>query len=479
MSKPKQQESTASQLAPHNVEAEEAVIGSILISPESIDVVMQFLDPTDFFIVRHQWIYEAMLRIKKRKDPLDYLTTVNELAAHEKLEEVGGAGYILSLSNKTPSALNVAGYANIVERTATRRRMIAAAEKIARAAHSESTEIEAVIAASEQALTEATIKRGTPELLMMQDVQKLQVEAQIERQVRAAKGEFPNLPTGWADLDQATDKLITLGRNVGIVGETRHGKSTIAMLIALSIAKADTWVLYCTIEMSPRFLYERMIAAEGEIPSSHIRNNALTTDQLQHLYATSEGLKKLPVAMVGKKVSIKDVYHYTRLMEKKFKKPGVVVIDTVNKMQGVSRDSQGRYEGLTNISEQLDALKLEGHLVLGLYQHLMRTDSRKAADLRPSLTSIKESRGVAQDLDIALGLFNADLYRHKFGASFKDRVCPPKHVMLEVLKLRDGNPAAAPVLLHWRGGIHKAQAKLSEIEIKKLYDQLEEDNSPI
>ena len=124
-------------LAPHSVEAEEAVLGSILINPDALLEVLPFLSPVDFFIVRNGWVYEAIVTLHDRRDPLDYLTVTNELELSGRLTEVGGAAYILSLVNKTPSSLNVEGYGRIVERMSLRRRLLDAAGEVARAAHSE------------------------------------------------------------------------------------------------------------------------------------------------------------------------------------------------------------------------------------------------------------------------------------------------------------------------------------------------------
>src|SRR5512138_868044 len=106
------------QLAPHSIEAEEAVLGSILLNPEAFFEVLPFLKAEDYFLVRHGWIWDAMVSLHERRDPIDHLTLISELEQTGRLSEIGGAAYVISLINKTPSALNVEGYGRIVERMA-------------------------------------------------------------------------------------------------------------------------------------------------------------------------------------------------------------------------------------------------------------------------------------------------------------------------------------------------------------------------
>src|SRR5687768_6161490 len=204
------------QLAPHSVEAEEAVLGSILISAEALFEVLAFLKPEDFFIVRHAWIFEGMLSLHERRDPIDYLTVVNELEQMGRLPEIGGAAYILSLINKTPSTLNVEGYGRIVERMALRRRLIDAASQIARVAHSDETDIDTVIGKAEQAIFAVTERRLTRDLLPIKDAVSDYFD-HVSFMSRHQE-EVLGVPTGFVDLDrmlgglQRSDLLIVAAR---------------------------------------------------------------------------------------------------------------------------------------------------------------------------------------------------------------------------------------------------------------------------
>lgn len=204
------------QLAPHSIEAEEAVLGSILISAEALFEVLAFLKAEDFFIVRHAWIYEGIMSLHDRRDPIDYLTVVNELEQMGRLPEIGGAAYILSLINKTPSALNIEGYGRIVERMALRRRLIDAAGQIARVAHSDETDIDAVIGKAEQAIFAVTERRLTRDLMPIKDAVSDYFD-HVSFMSRHQE-EVLGVPTGFVDLDrmlgglQRSDLLIVAAR---------------------------------------------------------------------------------------------------------------------------------------------------------------------------------------------------------------------------------------------------------------------------
>jgi replicative DNA helicase len=135
---------------PANIEAERAVLGSLLIDQDAIIKVASFLRPQDFFRERHAWLYDAMLSLNERHEPLDYVTLVDELERREQLDDVGGPAYITDLVNSTPSAMSVDHYASIVERTAVLRRLISAASKIAELAYDERQDVATVVDRAEQ-----------------------------------------------------------------------------------------------------------------------------------------------------------------------------------------------------------------------------------------------------------------------------------------------------------------------------------------
>lgn len=155
---------------PNNIEAEEAVLGALLIDPEAIYRVLPFLQADDFYLQKHRWIYEAMIRVHERRDPIDFLTLTTELAQQNRLDAVGGDSYISQMINAVPSAVSVESYGRLVEQTAVRRRLLDAASEIARYAYDEATPVDQVVDRSEKALFGVSQKRSTRDLQPIHEI---------------------------------------------------------------------------------------------------------------------------------------------------------------------------------------------------------------------------------------------------------------------------------------------------------------------
>ena len=190
---------------PHSAEAEEAVLGSLMIDPEAVLRVAGFLKPEHFYVVKHQWVYECMVNVNERREPIDLLTIASELNIIGKLDEVGGESYIAQLTNTVPTALNVEAYARTVEALATRRKMITAAGDIARIAYDQTLPIDQVIEKSEATVFGVTEGRGEGHMVPI----KKAVSDFFERMeyLNEHKDEPLGIPTGYGDLDKVTGGL--------------------------------------------------------------------------------------------------------------------------------------------------------------------------------------------------------------------------------------------------------------------------------
>ena len=187
-------------LPPHSIEAEEAVLGSLLIDPDAIYEVANFLKAEAFYRVQNKWIFESILRLYERREPVDLLTLTEELRRQEKLNDVGGEAYVIDLINAVPTSFNVVSYGRVVEATALRRKMITAASTIANLAFDEAEDINIVIDRAEQALFSISEERTTRDLMPIRDISQSYLE-HIEQ--LAARGEdIVGVPTGFNDLDR-------------------------------------------------------------------------------------------------------------------------------------------------------------------------------------------------------------------------------------------------------------------------------------
>jgi replicative DNA helicase len=392
------------QLAPHSVEAEEAVLGSILINPDTLFEVMSFLQAEDFFIVRHAWIWEAMRNLHERRDPIDYLTVVSELEQMGRLAEVGGAAYILSLINKTPAALNVEGYGRIVERMALRRRLIDAAGQIARVAHSEESDIDEVVSRAEQAIFEVTERRLTRELVPVKDA----VSDYFDHVSFLARhqDEVMGVPTGFIDLDRMLGGL-QKSDLVIIAARPGMGKSSMLSSIILNAARQHQRVALFSLEMSNEQLVQRFVSAETNIPSHKLREGRLDEKDWAQFVAATQRVGNLLIHLDDTPaLSTHELRTKARRLHLEYGL-NLIMVDYLQLMTTPYR-SENRVQEISFISRSLKQLARELNVPVVAASQLSRAVEQRT-DKRPMLSDLRESGSIEQDSDVVVFIYR-DVY---------------------------------------------------------------------
>src|SRR3972149_978759 len=250
-------------VVPHNREAEEAVIGAVLINPEAYYDVAQFLKQEDFYIHRHGWIWDAFTRLHERRVPIDFLTVSSELDQIGQLAEIGGPAYLTALINNVPTSLHAEAYGRLVEQTAIRRKMLEAANQIAKLAYQEESGIEAVMDEAEKAGFGVSERRLTRDLQSIQQVLSDYYD-RIDQLSQRGEDTF-GVPSGFIDLDrllggmQPSDFLI-------IAGRPGSGKTAFMLSAAKNAAQTHKkHVALFSLEMANEQLVQRLIAQETGI----------------------------------------------------------------------------------------------------------------------------------------------------------------------------------------------------------------------
>ena len=203
-------------MVPSNIEAEQAVLGALLIDPDAIVKVVPILHVEDFYLEKHAWIFEAIFALHERREPIDFLTVVAELERRSRINDVGGAAYITALINAVPTAIHIEHYARLVERLSTQRRLISAAGNIAEIAYASTEEIDAMIDHAEETIFSVAQRRMSRDLISM----RIAVDQFMDNldYVQRHQGELLGVPTGFIDLDkllggfQPSDLIIVAGR---------------------------------------------------------------------------------------------------------------------------------------------------------------------------------------------------------------------------------------------------------------------------
>jgi replicative DNA helicase len=396
----------APQVVPHSQEAEEAVIGAVMINPEAYYDVAQFLQANDFYIHRHQWIWEAFTRLHERRIPIDLLTVSEELEQMDQLAEVGGPAYLTALINAVPTSLHAEAYGRRVEETAIRRRMLTAANDIAKLAYQESATVDAVMDEAEKAIFGVSERRMTRDLQSIQQV----LSDYYDRidQLANRDEETLGVPTGFIDLDrllgglQPSDLLIVAGR-------PGMGKTAFMLSAAKNAAQTHKkHVAIFSLEMANEQLVQRLIAQETGIDSQRLRTGKLQEDEwpvfthaIEVLSDTRIFLDDTP-ALTPLQLRTK-----CRRLHMEFQLD-LIVVDYLQLMSGGIR-TDNRVQEVSHISRNLKILARELNVPVLAAAQLSRAVEQRA-DKEPQLSDLRESGSLEQDADIVMFIHRPEMY---------------------------------------------------------------------
>ena len=399
-------EQPAVPLVPHSREAEEAVIGSILINPEAYYDVAQFLIADDFYIHRHRWIWETFTRLHERRTPIDFLTVSEELDQQGRLAEVGGPAYLSALISNVPTSLHASAYGRIVEETAIRRRMLDAANEIARMAYKEESSIDMVMDTAEKAVFGVSERRMTRDL---QTIQQVLSDYYDRIDQIASRGEDVfGVPTGFIDLDrllmglQPSDLII-------IAGRPGMGKTAFMLSAAKNAAQIHKkHVAVFSLEMSSEQLIQRLIAQETGIDSQRLRTGKLNEDEWPKFTHAVEVLS-------GTRIFLDDTPGLTPLqLRTKCRRLhleyqlDLILVDYLQLMSSGTR-VENRVQEVSYISRNLKIMARELNVPVLAAAQLSRAVEQRA-DKEPQLSDLRESGSLEQDADIVMFIHRPELY---------------------------------------------------------------------
>jgi len=396
----------ADQLQPHNIEAEEAVLGSLLIDPDAIIRISTFLQSPDFFVERHGWVYQAVLDLHENRQPADLVTLSDELERRSQLDEIGGAAYLTSLMNVTPTSIHVEFYARIVERTAVLRRLISAASQIAQLAYQDTDDVEEVVDRAEEIIFGVSEKRVDRDLRPIRNV----LEDYYDRieYLHQHQGEVIGIPTGLADLDKLLGGL-QRSDMVVMAGRPGMGKTSLALSIALQAARRwQKRVAIFSLEMSDEQLVQRLVSAETGIDSQRLRLGNIKADEWSTFYQAIRLLSETSVFLDDTPaISALELRTKARRLHAEHGLD-LLIVDYLQLMRGGTRN-ENRQQEISFISRSIKALARELNIpILALSQLSRQVESRH--DKRPMLSDLRESGSIEQDADVVLFIYRDDVY---------------------------------------------------------------------
>jgi len=393
-------------MAPHSIEAEEAVLGSLLIDPDAILRVASLLKAEDFYREKNGWIYQAILDLHERREPADFVTLCEEMERKGRLEEVGGPAEITRLINAVPTAIHIEFYGRIVERTAIRRRLISAAGQIAALAYEEAEEVDEVVDQAEQILFGVSERRLTRDLVPIDRVIRDYYD-RIEY-LYQHRGELIGVPTGFVDLDrllggmQRSDLLIVAGR-------PGMGKTALLLSMARTAAKKfNQRVALFSLEMAREQVVQRLVSAETGIDSRRLRLGELEEDEWPLFVQATGVLAELPIFIDDTpSISALQLRTKARRLHAEYGLD-LVIVDYLQLMRGDFR-AENRVQEISSISRALKGLARELNVpVLAASQLSRAVESRQ--EKHPILSDLRESGSIEQDADVVMFIYRDELY---------------------------------------------------------------------
>lgn len=395
-------------LPPQHIEAEQAVLGAMLISPDAVSEAIELLMPDDFYRNSHQMIFQAMHELYEQGQPVDVITVTAALQAHEgALDTVGGASYLAQLAASMPTALHVVNYSNIVKEKAVLRRIISTATELANQGYQAEESTTEILAEAERKILSLTQNQRVRDFTHISEV----LENTFERieQLYASEGKLTGVPTGYSELDRMTSGFQRSDLII-VAARPSVGKTAFALNIAQNVAvRAGLPVAIFSLEMSKDQLVQRMLCAEAYIDGHKMRNGTLDDDDWPKLSMGVSALSNSPIYIDDVPgITVPDMRSKLRRLKSEVGL-GFVVIDYLQLIHGRKNSGENRQQEISEISRSLKQLARELEVPVVALAQLSRSVEQRQ-DKRPMLSDIRESGSIEQDADIVAFLYRDDYY---------------------------------------------------------------------
>ncbi len=400
-------------ITPQNIEAEQSLLGALLIDKDSVIRVADIVRTEDFYKESHAVIYEAILDLFGRHEPIDILSLTSKLEEHGKLEMIGGRSYLMTLANSVPTASHVVHYANIVQKKATLRRLLTAAGEITSLGYNEEEDVEVVLDKAEQKLFSVSQKYLKQIFIPIKNI----LTEAFDRidELHREKGKLRGLTTGYHDLDNI---LAGLQKSDLIVLAARPsvGKTSLALDIARNVAtKAKVPVGIFSLEMSKEQLVDRLLCSEAGVDLWKMRTGKLSDrdedDDFPRIGHAMGVLSESPIFIDDSATSnIMEIRTKARRLQIEHGL-GLLIIDYLQLMESRSQKADNRVQEVAEITRSLKGIARELNIpVLALSQLSRAVEARSPAI--PKLADLRESGSIEQDADVVLFIYRKTMDRN-------------------------------------------------------------------
>lgn len=396
-------------IPPHNIEAEQSVLGGILIENAALNKVVEIINPDDFYRDAHRKIFNALVDLSEKDEPADLITTTNQLRKKDQLDAVGGASYLVSLIDSVPTAANIEYYARIVKEKAILRKLIETSTEIITQSYQDRSDVEVFLDEAEKAIFEISERRVKPSFYSIRDIVKdsLDTIAKLYEKKELITG----VPSGFKDLDhktagfQPSDLIIVAGR-------PSMGKTAFCLNVSQYAAiERKIPIAIFSLEMSKEQLVIRMLCSQAQVEGTRLRTGFLSESDWPKLTLAAGTLYEAPI-FIDDTAALSALELRAKARRLKAEQNiGMVLIDYLQLMKGRSR-IENRQQEISEISRSLKALAKELSIpVIAVSQLSRKTEERQGN--RPQLSDLRESGAIEQDADLILFIYRDEIYNRQ------------------------------------------------------------------
>lgn len=392
---------------PQNIEAEMAVLGSILLEEEAINEVLEILDESQFYKEAHRKIFSCIITLFHNSKPVDLITLTDELKRINAIDVIGGVSYLTTLVNAVPTAANVRNYARIVREKGMLRNLINKSTQIITESYEAESNVEELLDKAEKAIFEITDKRIEGSIISMRDL----VSDAVERidKLYQNKSQVTGLATGFADFDRKTAGLQPSDLII-VAGRPSMGKSAFSLCIANNIGVIDkTPIAFFSLEMSKEQLVQRLLCLHARVDAHSVRTGFLSTSDWPKITAAAGKLSESAIFIDDTPaISALELRAKARRLKSQHNIQ-MIVVDYLQLMRGAGKSQESRQQEISDISRSLKALARELDVsVIAISQLSRAVESRQ--DHKPQLSDLRESGAIEQDADLVVFLFREEYY---------------------------------------------------------------------
>ncbi len=414
----------AAPVPPQNLDAEESVLGAMMLSPGAIGAVSEVVSASDFYRESHGTIFRAALALYQKGEPVDAITLADELEERGELEGVGGRGRVHELAALVPATANAAHYARIVSEMATLRGLIQAGGEIARLGWERPGETADLVDRAESVIFNLAQERVTTEFTHIEDLLKEGFERITA--LYEAGAEVTGVPSGFRDFDRITSGFQP-GNLIIIAARPSMGKSALGLCMAANLAvRHSTPVALFTLEMSKSEVTQRLMCSEAKVESNRLRNGKLAVDDWPRLTAACDKLAKAPIWVDDTgSITMMEIRSKARRLKSRHPDLGLIVVDYLQLMtSGLS--AENRVQEVSQISRSLKVLARDLDVPIVALSQLSRAVEQRH-DKRPILSDLRESGSIEQDADLVVFIYRDEYYNEESDQQGLAEVMVAKH----------------------------------------------------